>query len=161
MRDEPFDLARVADRLAIEHVISRHVHAIDARDYERLDDVFTPDCAFDLSDAGGPVAPWAEVKPYYRENLGVVVHYFHAFTNLLLELDGDTARSSCKAINPIGMVGPEGRDHHFEIVGHYDTSGSARKTAGASRNDAGGWAGSGGTTRSTVPPAISSRPATN
>jgi hypothetical protein len=50
--DRPYSPDEVADRLEIEQVIARYVHALDARDYDILDDVFLPDTRFDLTEAG-------------------------------------------------------------------------------------------------------------
>lgn len=122
--DSPYSPRETADRLAIEQVIARYVHALDARDYDRLDDVFLPDARFDLSEAGGIVGSWLEVKRYYQDNLAAFADYQHAFANVLLEFDagGSSARSRSKVINPCGMVGGDGTLHHFEIVGVYEDS---------------------------------------
>jgi ketosteroid isomerase-like protein len=120
--DCPYSSGEIADRLAIEQVIARYVHALDARDYDRLDDVFLPDTRLDLSEAGGIVGSWVEVKRYYQDNLAAFVDYQHAFTNVLLEFDAArrSARSRSKVINPCGIIGSDGRPHHFEIVGAYE-----------------------------------------
>jgi hypothetical protein len=119
--DSPYTSAELADRLAIEQVIARYVHALDARDYDRLDDVFLPDTRFDLSEAGGIVGSWLEVKRYYQDNLAAFVDYQHAFTNVLLEFHGRRrAHSRSKVINPCGMIGGDGELHHFEVVGAYE-----------------------------------------
>ena len=121
--DPEYSLAEVADRLAIEQVIARYVHAIDLRDYDALDDVFTPDAVFDLAAAGGINGTWAaEIKPWYAANLEAFALYFHAFTNVRLDLDADRtgAASRSKVINPAAMRGEDGELHHFEIVGAYE-----------------------------------------
>jgi hypothetical protein len=117
--------SEIADRVAIQHVMARYVHAIDARDYDTLDDVFTVDAAFDMSAAGGICSTWPTVKPWYAENLAAFVDYFHLIENMLIWFDssdpsGTTARSSSKVINPCGIVGPDGELHHFETVGVWD-----------------------------------------
>ncbi|WP_433502982.1 nuclear transport factor 2 family protein [Pseudonocardia halophobica] len=121
--DREYTAAEVASRLAIEQVIARYVHAIDDRDYDTLDDVFTPDAKFDLSAAGGISGSWAaDIKPWYAENLGVFENYFHTFMNIRVTLDEDGAGASTKSkvINPCGIRGEDGELHHFEIVGSYD-----------------------------------------
>lgn len=120
--DSPYSLDEIADRLAIEQVIARYVHALDARDYDTLDDVFLPDARFDLTEAGGIAGSWVEVKRYYQDNLGAFVDYQHVFSNVLLEFEAErrTARSRSKVINPCGMMGGDGELHHFEVVGWYE-----------------------------------------
>jgi hypothetical protein len=41
--DGLYSLDKIADRLAIGQVIARYVHALDAQDYDTLDDAFLPD----------------------------------------------------------------------------------------------------------------------
>ncbi len=71
--DGSYSLDEIADRLAIGQVIARYVHALDARDYDTLDDVFLPDTRFDLTEAGGIAGSWVEVKRYYQDNLEAFV----------------------------------------------------------------------------------------
>ena len=117
--DSPYSPEEIADRLAIEQVIARYVHALDARDYDALDDVFAADARFDLTEAGGIAGSWAEVKKYYQDNLGAFADYQHVFANVLVEFDAGRrgARSRAKVINPCGMTGSDGALHHFEVTG--------------------------------------------
>ena len=43
-----------ADRLELHELPGRYGDAIDDRDWERLDDIFTADAVFDLTDLGAP-----------------------------------------------------------------------------------------------------------
>jgi hypothetical protein len=121
--DAIYSFDEVADRLAIHDVMARYVHALDAREYDRLDDVFTPDARCDFSSAGGITGTWAaDIKPWYEKNLHVFVDYFHLIGNIRIELapDRSTARTKSKVINPTGMRGEDGAIHHFETVGVWD-----------------------------------------
>ncbi|HXN60213.1 MAG TPA: nuclear transport factor 2 family protein [Acidimicrobiales bacterium] len=111
----------VADRLAINAVIDLYVHAIDGKDYDALDTVFTEDARFDLHTAGGPVAGWSEVKRHYQESLDKFVHYCHVFTNVLIDFSEDrsSANTKSKVISPHELVGQDGKLYHFEIIGWY------------------------------------------
>ena len=44
----------VADRLELHELPGRYGDAIDDRAWDRLDDIFTPDAVFDLTDLGAP-----------------------------------------------------------------------------------------------------------
>jgi SnoaL-like domain len=120
--DCPYSAGEIADRLAIGQVIARYVHALDAWDYDTLDDVFLPDARLDLREAGGIAGLWTQVKRYYQDNLKAFVDYRHVFANLLVEFDADRrgARSRTKVINPCGMLDRDGKLRHFEIVGAYE-----------------------------------------
>lgn len=43
-----------ADRLELNELPGRYGDAIDDRSWERLDDIFTADAVFDMTDLGGP-----------------------------------------------------------------------------------------------------------
>ena len=57
------DLAQISDRLEIEALLTRYTRAIDTGEWDRLDDVFTPDAQIDYTASGGIAASYAEVKP--------------------------------------------------------------------------------------------------
>ena len=57
------DLTEIADRLEIQDVYARYVHAVDKADYATLEErVFTSDATFDYSQADGPVISWSELR---------------------------------------------------------------------------------------------------
>jgi hypothetical protein len=59
----------VTDRIELHELPGRYGDAIDDRDWERLDRVFTEDAVFDLTDLGGPVLKGlAEIKRYMDED---------------------------------------------------------------------------------------------
>ena len=122
MIDAPFSLEEVADRLAIEHVVNRYVHALDTRAYDALDDVFLPGCTFDIGGAGSQAALWPDVKAFYEASLlDTFPHYLHTLNNVLITFDADrsTAHTVSKVINPAGQMGQDGRMHHFDFYGHW------------------------------------------
>ena len=46
-------LQEISDRLEIQDLLVAYSHAIDTRNWDALDDVFTPDAFIDYSDFGG------------------------------------------------------------------------------------------------------------
>lgn len=122
--DVPYSPEEVADRLAIQDVMARYAHGLDARDYDALDGVFLANAIIDLTDAGSPRGTWLEIKPFYEANLRNFVYYFHAITNMQIEFNRDRseARSVSKVINPVGMLGEDGQVHFFETIGHHHDS---------------------------------------
>jgi SnoaL-like domain len=62
------DRIDIADRLELHELPGRYGDAIDDRAWDRLDDVFTSDAVFDLTDLGGPRCEGlAEIKRYMDE----------------------------------------------------------------------------------------------
>ena len=47
------DLQEISDRIEIQDLLSRYTDAIDRRDWDALDGVFTPDAFIDYTSVGG------------------------------------------------------------------------------------------------------------
>ena len=47
-----YSLAELADRVAINDLYARYVHAIDDKDYDELDRIFLPETVFDWTSFG-------------------------------------------------------------------------------------------------------------
>ena len=54
----------VADRVALADLLSRHARAFLARDFDALDDVFTPDAVLDSTAVGGVRHAWPEAREW-------------------------------------------------------------------------------------------------
>lgn len=67
----------MTDRLAIEEVLIRYTRAIDTGEWDRLDEVFTPDAAIDYTQSGGIEGSYAEVKPWLADNLPIFPKRMH------------------------------------------------------------------------------------
>lgn len=115
------DLNEVSDRLEIQDVYARYVHAVDRADYATLDDrVFTPDAAFDYSQAAGPVVTWEELKAIDMFGGNGYPHIFHITSNLVIDFDESrlTARCMSKTFNPWARV-VDGKASTFQVHGTY------------------------------------------
>ena len=65
------DLAEISDRLEIEALLTRYTRAIDTGEWDRLDEVFTPDAQIDYTATGGIAAAYPEVKAWLAEMLPI------------------------------------------------------------------------------------------
>ena len=101
-------LAGLADRLAIQDLIARYPLAVDGREWDALDDLFTPDATIDFSAFGGPVGDLASTKSFLRETLVGFRRTQHMMGLPAITLDGDraTARTSCN--NPMVVDNADG-----------------------------------------------------
>ena len=53
-------LEEISDRLELQHLLISYSEAIDRREFDELDEIFTPDAYIDYRDTGGhrrPVPP--------------------------------------------------------------------------------------------------------
>jgi len=84
------DLAKVADRLAIEQVLARYCRGIDRCDPNELKRVFADNAQIDFGD--GP-KPREETIADLMTGLGAMRLTHHNIGNVICEIDGEGARA--------------------------------------------------------------------
>src|SRR6185369_15928828 len=110
--EKVMDVQALSDIIEIQKLLTRYVFAIDDKDVDRLDQVFTPDAAIDYTAAGGVKGSLSQIKPWLRESLGRYPKTQHLIGLPDIVVDGDTARSRVMLINPM-QCGPELRNEVF------------------------------------------------
>ena len=113
------DIRLLADRLAIDDLLTRYAHAIDRKDYELLDTVFTPDAHVDYTAAGGVAGAYPEVRAWLEKTLAMFPMTQHTVTNRRVAIDGDTATSVSYFSNPMSLPEKEGKTPMFFVGGYY------------------------------------------
>jgi ketosteroid isomerase-like protein len=123
------------DRIDITDLINQHGHLVDAGEWDRLDELFTPDVTYDLSDFGrGALVGIAALRAAAESASGPVGH--HVTNIVITEVDDSSAGVRTKGIgvNADGTAGsvvyhdtvtrgPDGwRIDHRKVI--------ARRTAG-------------------------------
>ena len=94
-------LQEVSDRLEIQDLLARYSFAIDERDWDALDRVFTPDATIDYSETGGAKGDFAQIKAWLPVALARFPMYQHMVATTRLDLAGDTATSRTILFNPM------------------------------------------------------------
>jgi ketosteroid isomerase-like protein len=94
-------LQEISDRLEIQQLMIDYSSAIDQRDYDRLDEVFTPDAYIDYRAMGGIDGRYPEVKAWLKPALAVFPHYCHMVGNMNIKVTGDTATARTICFNPM------------------------------------------------------------
>ena len=112
-------LHTIADRLEIEDVLTRYAWAIDTREFDGLDEVFTPDAFVDYTSAGGIKGDYPEVKAWLASVLPHFPAYQHLVTNKDIRIDGDAATSRSGFYNPMGQDAGDGSLSFFFVGGEY------------------------------------------
>jgi len=113
------DLSEISDRLEIEAVLTRYTRAIDTGQWDRLDEVFTPDAHIDYSATGGITAAYPEIKTWLAKMLPIFPRRMHTLGQIDLQVTGDEASAAAYFHNPMGMPQEEGPDHLVEFGGIY------------------------------------------
>jgi hypothetical protein len=113
------DLAEISDRLEIEVLLIRYTRAIDTGDWERLDEVFTPDAEIDYTATGGIAAAYPEVKAWLAEMLPIFPKRMHSLAQVDSQVDGDTATVAAYFHNPMLLPQRDGGETLVEFGGIY------------------------------------------
>lgn len=101
-------LEQISDRLELQQLVTDYANAIDARAFERLDRIFTPDAQIDYTAMGGIAGPYPQIKAWLPEALKHFPAYMHLIGNLSFEIAGDTATGQVACINPMVIPKPDG-----------------------------------------------------
>ncbi len=109
----------LADRWAIDDLLTRYTFAIDAHDWDGLDAVFTPDAHIDYTATGGIAGPFPEVKKWLSETLPMFSAMQHVIAQKQVAIDGDTARVRAYFLNPMQIDQPDGSTWQMDIGGAY------------------------------------------
>ena len=84
-------LVELSDRWDLQDLVTRYATCIDARDFDGLDRVFTPDARVSYEASGGPADDYPAVRTWLAEMLPIFASTQHLMGNLAVTLDGDTA----------------------------------------------------------------------
>jgi ketosteroid isomerase-like protein len=64
-------LQEISDRLEIQELIARYSYALDSRDFDALDDLFTPDAILDYRATGAIRGSLQEMKAFDADDVAV------------------------------------------------------------------------------------------
>lgn len=109
------DMQQVADRLAVEELVSRYTWAIDGQEWGALRQIFTPDAEADYTSLADDasmegldaIVAWLQGSLGWRTDAVP----WHFVSNHVVELDGDTAESKHYMHN-----------RHLTVYGRYHVS---------------------------------------
>lgn len=119
------DLTELTDRLSIEEVLIRYTRAIDTGEWDRLDEVFTPDAAIDYTQSGGIEGAYAEVKPWLAANLPIFPKRMHTLGQIDVRHrdaapdEAQVADVSAYFHNPMMLATGDGTETLVELGGIY------------------------------------------
>ncbi|CAB1368701.1 nuclear transport factor 2 family protein [Denitratisoma oestradiolicum] len=102
-------LQEISDRMEIQQLMVDYSEAIDRKDYDALDQVFTPDAYIDYRAMGGIDGPYPVVKAWLSGALANFPHHQHILGNISIKVAGDTATSRAICFNPMDMALPDGK----------------------------------------------------
>ncbi|MGO4615088.1 nuclear transport factor 2 family protein [Nocardia sp. 2YAB30] len=101
-------LQEISDRLEIEDLMVRYSHAVDTKQWDLLDAVFTPDAHIDYSAMGGSVGDLESTKKFLASVLPNFSAFQHLISNSSITVNGDTATGRTMCHNPMMVSGDDG-----------------------------------------------------
>jgi hypothetical protein len=104
-------LQEISDRLELQQLVVDYASAIDQKDFEALDRIFTPDAFIDYRPMGGTHGNYPEVKAWLKVTLVNFPRYYHMVSNVSLKITGDTATGRIVCFNPMCMDLPDVKNH--------------------------------------------------
>jgi hypothetical protein len=113
-------LQQISDRLEVQQLFTDYATAIDRKNFDALDAVFTPDAYIDYRAMGGIDGRYPEVKAWLAQVLPNFPNYFHMVSNIALKIEGDRASSTIVCFNPMQMNLPDGKSQVMFLGLWYD-----------------------------------------
>lgn len=112
------DVRQISDIVEIQTLLADYVYAIDAKDFDALDAVFTPDAHIDYTQAGGESGSYQKIKPYLSKALADFPVTQHLIGMPQIRLNGDRATATTMLFNPM-LLRREGGDEIFFVGLNY------------------------------------------
>jgi 3-phenylpropionate/cinnamic acid dioxygenase small subunit len=109
----------LADRMEIDDLLTRYATAVDTRDWDLYQTVFTPDAVIDYTSSGGIRGGLTEVTKWLSDALSGFSMSQHLVTNRDIRLTGDTATSHSYFYNPMGRTKRDGTLALMFVGGYY------------------------------------------
>lgn len=110
----------IADRLAIEDLLTRYATAVDRKDWALYRSCFTADAFIDYTSAGGIRGSLDEVAVWLEQVMPVFAMTQHLVVNREIRIDGDRAEARSAFFNPLGVPDGKGGMTLFFDGGYYN-----------------------------------------
>ncbi len=104
----------LSDRAEIQDLLVAYCEAIDSRDWDALDDIFTKDAIIDYTEAGGARGSLPEIKLYLDKALAKFSGFQHMNGLPQIKINGDQATARTILFNPM-IIDQNGAPHVFFV----------------------------------------------
>jgi SnoaL-like domain len=102
-------LQEMSDRFEIQDLLVGYCYAVDDKDFDALDQLFTPDAIIDYSEMVGVKGPLSEIKEFLRSSLAPIPMVQHAVMTSQYKFNGDTCETRTVCQNPMVVPGDDGQ----------------------------------------------------
>jgi ketosteroid isomerase-like protein len=104
-------LQELSDRQEIQELLTAYSYAIDFRDWDALDNVFTEDAFIDYTEAVNVSGTVTEIKAFLARTLTNFSSIQHAVSTSKIVIEGDTAHGRTICFNPVVIDQGGGASH--------------------------------------------------
>jgi 3-phenylpropionate/cinnamic acid dioxygenase small subunit len=122
-------LQEISDRLEIQDLMVAYSHAVDTRDWDAFDDVFTPDATIDYTEMGGSRGTLTETKDFLRTVMPHFSSFQHMVATSKVTINGDSAEGRTICHNPM-VMDTGGKEPHVFFCGLWYRDRFVRTPAG-------------------------------
>jgi 3-phenylpropionate/cinnamic acid dioxygenase small subunit len=109
----------LADRAAIVELTTTYARAVDTKDWDLYESVFSSDAVIDYTSSGGVRGSREEARRWVSEVLEPFTMTQHLVTNHHVVVDGDEATCRSDYYNPMGSPDARGKLSIFFVGGCY------------------------------------------
>jgi hypothetical protein len=110
-------LEEISDRLELQKLAIDYVYAIDERQWQALDRIFTADAYIDYRAMGGIDGKYPAIRQWLPEALKHFPAYMHFVGNHQIELAGDRATGKVACFNPMVIPRQDGKGADTMFLG--------------------------------------------
>ncbi|MEV0282135.1 nuclear transport factor 2 family protein [Streptomyces sp. NPDC050610] len=123
------DIQEISDRLEIQELLVAYATAIDSKDFDSLDRIFTEDAHIDYTAFGAIAGTRAEMKEFLTSSMAQFAACQHLIGNPEIRFDGDRATGRVMCLNALGFPTESG-DPRIALLGMWYIDEYTRTPAG-------------------------------
>jgi 3-phenylpropionate/cinnamic acid dioxygenase small subunit len=112
-------IQKIQDRIDIEELLNIYAEMVDRREWTKMDSVFALEATIDYASSGGQKGPFRETLAWLARALESWPINLHVISNVLIEFDGDTAKSRCYFHAPMARDKPDSGQFVITNSGRY------------------------------------------
>jgi SnoaL-like domain len=99
----------MSDRFELQDLMVGYCYAVDDRDFDALDAIFTSDAVIDYSEMVNFKGSLSETKAFLSASLAPIIMFQHAIMTTQYRFDADTAETRTVCSNPMVVPGDTGQ----------------------------------------------------
>ena len=95
------DITEISDRMELEKLVTDYATAVDDKNFQEFNNLFTKDAYIDYTAVGGIAGNLEEIIKYLETALNYFPNYQHLISNISLTINGSSASGKVMCFNPM------------------------------------------------------------